>query len=74
MDWYLGQNPGISSAQVPVFQTRNGYAEIVSPDQMTSYLGVEGRIFRVSYGLGNQLKIRYKATFKMMVNSLKNLP
>ncbi|MBN1585294.1 hypothetical protein JW899_02905 [Candidatus Uhrbacteria bacterium] len=71
MDWYLSGNPSLRSSEVPVFRTKYGYDEIVSQDQMVSHVGIDGRIFTVRYELGNQLKIRYKATFKMMVNSIK---
>jgi hypothetical protein len=71
MDWYLEKVPGKRSSEVSMFQTRGGYDEILSDDLLTAYVSVGSRIFIVTYNLGTQTEIRYKATFTVMVNSLK---
>ncbi|MDD5251689.1 MAG: thrombospondin type 3 repeat-containing protein [Patescibacteria group bacterium] len=71
IDWFLEKSPGVSSSQVQSLRTRNGYEEIIGPDRMTAFIATPGRIFVVSYNLGDQMEIRYKATFQMLIASLK---
>jgi len=73
LSWYLSENPGVSAASVQVSPTKQGYNYILSDDQLIAYLAVDGKVYTITYELNQQLLIRYKATFKMMVNSLKEL-
>lgn len=70
MDWYLEQAPGVSSSQVNMFKTRQGYDEILSPDGFTAFIASGNRIAVIAYNLASSAEIQYKSTFAMMVNSL----
>lgn len=70
LDWYLAQVPDVKSSEIQIFKTRGGYDEILSPDRMTAYVAVGDKVLVVSYNLGDQLLIRYKATFQTVVSSL----
>lgn len=74
MDWYLEQSPGVRSSDVQVFRTKGGYEEVLSPDRMTAFVAVDGRVYVISYNLANQNFILYRSTFAMVANSLKALP
>ncbi len=71
MDWYLQQSPSVRSSDVQMFKTAGGYDEILSPDRLTAFVASGHRVFVISYNLGSALDIQYKATFSMMINSLK---
>jgi len=71
MDWYLTQSPSVRSSDVQIFKTPGGYDQILSPDRFTAFVASGHRIFVISYNLGAALEIQFKATFSMMVNSLK---
>ena len=71
MDWYLQQAPGVRSSEVQMFKTSGGYDEILSPDRLTAFVASGHRVFVISYNLGSVLDIQFKATFSMMISSLK---
>lgn len=70
VDWYLAQVPDVKSSEIQVLKTRAGYDEVLSPDRMTAYVAAGDKVLVVSYNLGNQFLVRYKATFQMIVSSL----
>ncbi len=70
MDWYLEQSPGVKSSEVQLFKTKQGYDEILSPDRFTAFVAVGKKVFVVSYNLSDQVEIRFRTTFSMMVTSL----
>ncbi len=72
MDWYLAHTPGVTSSQVTMYNTRQGYDAIISPDQFAHYVDLgNGHVASVTYGLGTRLQVQYKVTFQMMVQSLR---
>jgi hypothetical protein len=73
LSWYLKANPSVSGSSVDVSKTKQGYDHILSDDQLTAYVAVDGNIYTIDYELNQQLLIRYKATFKMIISSLKEL-
>jgi hypothetical protein len=74
MEWFLAQSPGVTSSQVELYKTRQGYDAILSPDRFTAYVAFNGdKVAVVSYNLGKQLQIQYKITFQMMIMSLMSL-
>ncbi len=70
MDWYLAQAPGVTVSQVEPFTTKQGYDAVLSPDRMTAYVNGGDKVFVVSYNLGSQTELRFRATFRMMIQSL----
>jgi hypothetical protein len=72
VDWYLAQNPSLTSSQVEVVPTKQGYDSIVSDDQLNYYIAFEDYFITLDYSLADQILIRFKATVKMMVNSLRS--
>lgn len=75
LDWYLAQAPGVTSSQVEQYQTKKGYAAVSSPDRQTVYVDPgNGKVWVISYNLGNRFEIQYKVTFQMMVQSIQLLP
>ncbi|HTK04227.1 MAG TPA: thrombospondin type 3 repeat-containing protein [Candidatus Eisenbacteria bacterium] len=73
MDWYLAQAPGVTSSQVELYKTKQGYDAVLSPDKFTAYVDGGERVYVVSYNLGKRFEIQYKVTFQMMVQSLTKL-
>ena len=70
MDWFLEQNPTVKSSDVQSLKTKQGNDGVLSADRMTAYIGSGAKVVVVSYDLGNQTEINYRATFQMMVRSL----
>ena len=70
MDWFLEQNPTVKSSDVQSLKTKQGNDGVLSADRMTAYVGSGPKVFVVSYDLGDQTAINYRATFQMMVRSL----
>lgn len=69
--WYLAQVPDVNEEELSNITTRQGYAGLVSPDQMTIYLDLGSEVYIVSYLLGDSSQIYFMTTFQMMVNSFE---
>jgi hypothetical protein len=74
LDWYLGQAPGMKPSEVTVFKTRQGHEALQSPDKMTAFINVGNRVIVLTYNLAKDNVMQYRATFLMMVQSLKAQP
>lgn len=71
LDWYLAEAPGTSPADVGAVTTKSGLLGIKSPDGLTAYFSVGGKIYVISYNIGVKTELNYKSTFEMMVKSFK---
>jgi hypothetical protein len=71
LDWYLAQAPGVAAADVTMLKTKQGRVALQAPDKLTSYVDVGNRVIVVSYNLGKQDEMQYRATFLMMVQSVR---
>lgn len=69
-EWVLEQMPGAAPGQIEALKTRKGFDQVLSPDRRTAYIALDGHVLVVSYDLGDQLEIRYRVTFTMMINSM----
>lgn len=70
LDWYLAQNPGVTSSDVRSFTTKGGLAGIFSQDRLTAYFAWESKILSIQYNLNGQKFVNYRTVFEMMLNSL----
>lgn len=69
-EWYMTQVDGVSYAQLEL-QDINGFEAIVSPDSTSVYIGIEDKVYVLTYGIATSQEIAYETTFEMVVRSFK---
>jgi len=74
VQWYLKQSPLADLNQLKRQVTKQGYDELISPDQLTHYLVDKNnpdKVYVLSYNIGNKTRVNFLTTFKMMLSSFK---
>ena len=74
VQWYLKQSPLADLNQVKRQVTKQGYDELISPDQLTHYLADKNnpdKVYVIAYNIGNKTRVNFLTTFQMMLNSFK---
>lgn len=68
--WFSGVNPN-TDIKVSAGATKQGYAFLLSEDQMTYYIDMGRKVAVLNYQNTVKASVDYLATFEMMMNSLK---
>jgi len=74
VQWYLKQSPLADLNQLKRQVTKQGYDELISPDQLTHYLVDKNnpdKVYVLSYNIGNKTRVNFLTTFQTMLASFK---
>ena len=68
LDWYIQQNPNLSSQQIKT-TTLSGQTAIWNNNRQTIYLTKGDKIYILTYNFGGEEQLNFKSTFLMMLTS-----
>jgi len=72
VNWYVGQSPNVDLNQLKRETTAKGYDLLISADKLNYYLMDQnnpGKIYVISYNIGNKSRVNFLTTFAMIKNS-----
>ncbi len=69
-DWYIGQ--GDESVVVPSI-TKNSYQQLITEDQLTSYVELGDAVLVLDYDTGIKGTVDYLQSFQLMINSVEKV-
>jgi len=71
-DWYLKEATGANPAEITE-TTVAGQPAVWNPDHLNLYVGLDNKIYILTYNLGTEQEANLKTTFKMMIKSFQFL-
>ena len=76
LDWFMAVHPDADKTMIMQFKSKGGYAGILGPDLLTTYIPWDNKVFVFTYNMDKQPFINFRTVYSMMLNSLvlKGLP